>query len=257
MAVHQDIDKGTIRMDMEMAITKLCMGLLTKEELAKAAHEPTPMLVTPLTRQTSRTVPKDSFNYLSVVGSLMHIAYCVRCDISYAVGVLARHASCPGPTHVRAAKRVLQYLFSTRTLGITFTKPISGASNPIMYEGASHPLDNGLNRLQVFADSDYAADQSRRSTMGSILMMNGGPVSRASILVKAQAESGLQHVRNAKHYEIHLRFLQEPVVDKRVGFTYCPTDVQLLADFLTKPLDSNKFQRLFSRFHYVFFTFIA
>jgi len=53
-----------------------------------------------------------------------------------------------------------------------------------MYEGASHPLDNGLNRLQVFADSDYAADQSRRSTMGSILMMNGGPVSRASILVK-------------------------------------------------------------------------
>jgi len=88
----------------------------------------------------------------------MHIANCVRCDISYAVGVLPRHASCPGPTHVRAAKRVLQYLFSTRTLGITFTKPISGASNPIMYEGASHPLDNGLNRLQVFADSDYAVD---------------------------------------------------------------------------------------------------
>jgi hypothetical protein len=30
MAVHQDLEKGTIRLDMEMAITKLCMGILTK-----------------------------------------------------------------------------------------------------------------------------------------------------------------------------------------------------------------------------------
>jgi len=99
--------------------------------------------------------------------------------------------------------------------------------------------------------------------MGSILMMNSGPVSWASILGKtvamstceaevnaavaaakdalhlkqllvdsghfdpdtplqigednaacmAQAESGLRHVRNAKHYEIRLRLLQELVVD--------------------------------------------
>jgi len=263
MAVHQDIDKGTIRLNMEMAITKLCMGVLTKEELAKAVLEPTPMLVTPLLKATERTVPKETFDYLSVVGSLMHIANCIRCDISFAVGILARHASCPGPSHVRAAKRVLQYLYSTRALGITYTKPISETSNPVMYEGASHPLDTGHNRLQVFADSDYAADQSRRSTMGSVLMMNGGPVSWASVLGKtvamstceaevnaavaaakdalhlkqllvdsghfdpdtplqigednaacmAQAESGLRHVRNAKHYEIRLRLLQELVVD--------------------------------------------
>jgi len=60
----------------------------------------------------------------------------------------------------------------------------------------------------------------------------------------AQAESGIRHVRkhvrNAKHYEIRLRFLQELVVDKRVEFVYCPTDLQL-ADFFTKPLDSIKF----------------
>jgi hypothetical protein len=159
-----------------------------------------------------------------------------------------------------------------------------------MYEGAKHPLDDGLNHLQVFADSDYAADQSRRSTMGSVVMMNGGPVCWSSVLGKtvamstceaevnaavlatkealhlkqllvdldlsdplvplqigednsaciAQAESGIRHVRNAKHYEIRLRFLQELVVDKRVEFVYCPTDLQL-ADFFTKPLDSIKF----------------
>lgn len=292
MAVHQDIVKGTVRLDMEMAITKLCMGILTKEELAKATLEQIPMLATPLMKSTERTVPKESFDYLSVVGSLMHIANCVRCDIAYAVGVLARHAAFPGPAHVRAAKRVLQYLYSTRSLGITYTRPSSDKNTPIIYEGATHPLDNGQNYLQVFADSDYAADQTRRSTMGSVVMMNGGPISWASVLGKtvamstceaevnaavvaakdalhlkqllvdlglynpltplqigednsaciAQAESGIRHVRNAKHYEIRLRFLQELVVDKRVKFVYCPTELQL-ADFFTKPLDLVKFGR--------------
>jgi hypothetical protein len=128
--------------------------------------------------------------------------------------------------------------------------------------------------------------------MGSVVMMNGGPISWSSTLGKtvamstceaevnaavlaakdalhlkqllidlkcydpsrplqigednaaciAQAESGLRHVRNAKHYEVRLRFLQELVVDKRVEFVYCPTDFQL-ADFFTKSLDTTKFQR--------------
>ncbi len=58
----------------------------------------------------------------------------------------------------------------------------------------------------------------------------------------AQAEAGLRHVRNAKHYEVKLRYLQQLVVDKVVEFVYCPTDVQL-ADFFTKPLDSETFRK--------------
>ena len=56
----------------------------------------------------------------------------------------------------------------------------------------------------------------------------------------AQANSGIRHVRNAKHYEIRLRFLQQKVVDKEVEFEYCPTEHQL-ADVFTKPLDETKF----------------
>ena len=126
MAVDQDIDAGTIRLNMELAITKLCHGILTEHELAKSASVETPMLLAPLLKQTERTVPKSDFDYLSVVGSLLHIVNCVRCDASYAVGVLARHANSPGPTHVRAAKRVLQYLYRTRSLGIAYFRPSSG-----------------------------------------------------------------------------------------------------------------------------------
>ena len=56
----------------------------------------------------------------------------------------------------------------------------------------------------------------------------------------AQANSGLKHVRNAKRYEVMLRFLQQLVVDKDVEFVYCPTDLHL-ADIFTKPLDEAKF----------------
>ena len=289
MAVSQNLVAGTVRLDMTMAISKLCAGVLTDEELVKSSLVETPMLPQPLLKNTGATVPTAVFDYLSVVGSLLHIANCVRCDISFAVGVLARHSNSPGRAHVQAAKRVLQYLYATRSHGITYTRPQEGKNIPFMFEGAKHPLDDGKNHLQTFADSDYAADETRRSTMGSVIMMNGGPISWSSVLGKtvamstceaevnaavvaakdalhlkqmlmdlgyadaapirigednaaciAQAESGIRHVRKAKHYEVRLRFLQQLVVDKQVEFTYTPSELQL-ADFFTKPLDSTKF----------------
>ena len=35
----------------------------------------------------------------------------------------------------------------------------------LMFEGARRHVDTGSNRLQTFVDSDYAADETRRSTM--------------------------------------------------------------------------------------------
>jgi hypothetical protein len=290
MAIDQDLEQGTISINIEMMITKLCESILTKEELVRSRSIDTPMNITPLPKLTERTVPKEQFDYLSVVGSLLHVTNCVRVDISLAVGILARHAATPGPAHVTAAKRVLMYLYNTRSLGISYSRSTEGQNMPIIFEGATHPLDNGLNRLQVFCDSDYAADVSRRSLMGNVVMLNGGPISWTSVLGKtvctstaeaevsaavtaakeavhlkrmlidldlmdesssiliaednaaciAQAEAGLRHVRNAKHYEVRLRFLQQLVVDKEVEFRYCPTD-RMIADFLTKPLDASKF----------------
>ena len=149
-------------------------------------------------RNIERSIPKDSFDYLSVVGSLLHISNCLRPDISYAVGNLARFANAPGAAHVRAAKRVLQYLYQSRTLGITYYRDCDQQRNvPLMYEGAKHPLDNGINKTQVFADSDYAADETRRSTMGGIVMQNGGPISWFSTLGKTVALSTCEAEINA------------------------------------------------------------
>jgi hypothetical protein len=50
----------------------------------------------------------------------------------------------------------------------------------------------------------------------------------------------MRHVRNVKHYEVKLRFLQQLVVDKDAEFVYCPTDLQL-DDIFTKPFDEAMF----------------
>ena len=293
MAIDQDLDAGTIRMSMEAPIVKLAHGILTPEEIVKNADVGSPMLSTAvLPRLKEREVLVATFDYLSVVGSLIHFANCMRPDIALAVGILARHGMAPGRAHVRAAKRVVMYLYNARKLGITYRRPERpGERNvPVMHESARHPLDNGSNLLQTFADSDYAGDETKRSTSGIVILMNGGPIAWSSTMGKtvatstceaeihaavvavkdaihikqmlkdlklypddrplaiaednsaaiAQANSGIKHVRNAKHYEIRLRFLQQKVVDKEVEFRYCPTEHQI-ADFFTKPLDETKF----------------
>ena len=62
-----------------------------------------------------KTVP-----YLSAVGSLMYLAITTRPDISYAVGVLARFNSNPGPIHWKAAKHVFRYLKGTLDLKLEY-----------------------------------------------------------------------------------------------------------------------------------------
>ena len=198
IAIHQDLEKGTIHLSMETAISKLCMSILTKEELVKSSSVMAPMLQTPLLRQKERSVPKLSFDYLSVVGSLLHISNCLRPDVSYAVGNLARFAAAPGDAHVKATKRVLQYLYRTKSLGITYYRESDQQRNvPMVFEKAKHPLDDGTNKTQVFADSDYAADESRRSTMGGIIIQNGGPISWFSVLGKTVALSTCEAEINA------------------------------------------------------------
>ena len=291
IAVHHDLAAGTISLDMSMAIDKLAKGILTPEELVKSKGVHYPMLISPLPRLSVREVPQSQFDFLSVLGSLLHIANCVRIDIATAVNILARHAAAPGVQHVQALKRVLMYLYNMKHLGIVYRSSTS-SDLPLIFEKGKHPLDDGSSPFQIFSDSDYAVDYTRRSTMGIIIMLHGGPISWTSTLGKtvatstceaevnaaaaaakdavhlktmlvelgqmpkdfpiriaednsaaiAQVEAGLMHIRNAKHYAVKLRFLQQLVVDREVEFIYTPTDQQL-ADFLTKPLDVVKFQK--------------
>jgi hypothetical protein len=299
MSIQQDLRLGVVHMNMSSMIDKLANLVLTKEERVKSTSIDFPMLPTPLPKLVDREVSVTTFDYLSVVGSLLHLANCVRCDIAFAVGCLARYSMTPGKAHVKAVKRVVQYLYNTKELGIAYYRDNKSNETPNViqdiqvYENGLHPNDQDKlanNASVTYADSDYAMDYTRKSTMGIVVMLNNGPISWTSVLGKtvatstceaevnaavsavkdslhfklmmlelglakdtdpillmednsaciAQAEGGIHHVRNAKHYEVKLRFLQERVLNKEIKFVYCPTNDQL-ADFFTKPLDLIKF----------------
>ena len=70
----------------------------------------------------------------------------------------------PGPTHITAIQRVLQYLTGTRSLGLTFTRT-SGAH---------------ANQLYTTADADHAGVDDRRSVSGWAVLLNGAMVSWVS-----------------------------------------------------------------------------
>ena len=110
-----------------------------------------------LTATTESDAPADYAEYASIVGGLMFAACVTRPDIMCAVGKLAQFTSNPSSKHLLAAKRVLRYLQGTRNRGIIYRPP---------------PM-----RLTGYSDADWAGDiDSRRSTTGYVVMLNGGAI---------------------------------------------------------------------------------
>ena len=292
MRVRQNLDEGYISIDQELAISKLAKGLLSAEEMKTASSVRYPMLHSKLLPRLpadspDRVTDKRYFHMLSCCGSLLHIANSVRCDVASSVGILCRHAASYGEEHIKAAKRIIRYLYATRTFVLVYRR---GDNIPQVFAQGRHPKDDGTreSHMRVFVDSDFAMDETRRSTMGSVTLLNGAPVSWTSTLGKTVATStceaeinaavagakdaihlrsmlrelgvdhgkiflhednsaaisqgagGLRLVRNAKHYAIKLRWLQQVIADDDIGFVYTPTKEQL-ADCFTKPNDEDLF----------------
>ena len=160
---------------------------------------------------TSRNDAVD-YPYLSVVGSLLYAAICTRPDIFYAVMQLARFNSNPGKVHVKAAETCLRYLEGTSDLGIKYTAPKDKKAKLV---------------INAFVDSDWGGcPDTRRSTMGYIIQVCGGPVSWRSKLMATMALSSCEAEFMAltevcRELMWMCRFLDEIGVEYEVPNVYC------------------------------------
>jgi len=85
-----------------------------------------------------------------------------RPDLAWAYSELSKYVQFPGKNHMLAAEHVLCYLHGTWNQTICYSR--DSHENP--------------NVLWGWVDADWAGDtDTRRSHMGYILMMNGGPIS--------------------------------------------------------------------------------
>ena len=109
-------------------------------------------------------------SYASAVGSLIYAMLCTRPDICFAVGIVSRYQSNPGPEHWTAVKHILKYLRRTKDY-------------MLMY-GGDELIPVGYTDLDFMSNKD-----SRKSTSGHLFTLEGGAVSWRSIKQKCIANS--------------------------------------------------------------------
>ena len=174
--------------------------------------------------------------YLSILGSCLHITQVSRPDIAFAVGLLSRHAATPGEVHLRAALDLVKYLYSTRHMYIQYTRDrsVDGGNTPQIF-GKGWKDDRTIEERLVattpdvsatapttFVDADHGGDKdTKRSTSGLVVMMNGGPVTWFSRLQKltalSSAESDIFAVVDAAKEALHIRLLCEEMGVRPLG----------------------------------------
>jgi hypothetical protein len=212
MKIERDWENSTLHLSQEMAIEKLAVKFgLTDYGCHIPMQSNLKLSKTPVDDRVDVAV----FDYMSAVGGLLYLSLTARPDVAYAVGVLSRYMACPGDDHVEAAKRVIRYLYRTKTYGIRYSKGTHDAAamaphvldSPVVYvkkygdedsgvvpdpeimhaksdgeeataEGSSGPRETlTFVECPTYVDADLAGDlDTMRSTTGFAIMLFGGIV---------------------------------------------------------------------------------
>ena len=122
--------------------------------------------------------------YQRKLGSVLYAATTTRPDIAFAVSRLARFNQNPSQEHHRAADRVIQYLYSTRSRAIYYGGDKEGTNGRgrdkgIRDKGRDDGRD-GRSEAQSFicaSDASFADNSvDRKSSQGYIMKLFGGPI---------------------------------------------------------------------------------
>ena len=153
MQIVRDRSTGTLTIH-QAAYTK---AIFSKYDLENCRPRVTPFEHRLILSGVGQQPLPASAPFSSLVGTLLYLSVCTRPDISYAVGALTRHLQQPTVQAWEAAKSIVRYLAGTVDLGITYSR--SADPSPVVY-----------------SDSDYASEETRRSTSGVCVIESGGAV---------------------------------------------------------------------------------
>lgn len=269
MAIHRDPITKSITLSQKTYLTRV----LERFKMTECSPRYTPLLSGIIL--TAEMSPKTDIDrafmvdkpYGQLLGALMWAQAATRPDLLFAVNLLARFQSNPGPAHWKALLHVLAYVKGTLDYKIVYSRELGGSIKPTGY-----------------VDSDYGGDlDTRRSTSGYVFMMAGGPVSWSSKhqqtvslstteaeyismtrssqqslwMHNFMAEIGLEQSRpailkvdntssialalstkghaQAKHINIRHHYIRERIQEGDIEVSHIPSS-ENLADICTKPL---------------------
>ena len=183
---------------------------------------------------------KVIYPYMNATGTQLYSAICTRPDIFYQTINLAKFNNNPGEEHVKASEDLFRYLKGTTKLGIKFSKPKSF---------------DGKIEIRAFVDSDWAGCvDTRRSTIGFIIQIAGGPVSWKSKTIKTIAQSsceaefmGLTEV--CRELMWLCNFLEEIGIAFHTPKIYC--DSQSAIYWSEDPIEHSRNKHMEVKYYYV------
>ena len=149
-------DKGSL----EISKTQCIQNVVQRFGITKAS--PIPASPSLDLKHVSDEDPVVDVSYREMVGSLMWTAKKTRPDIANAVRAVARFLHDPKEVHIKAARKIIEYVSATAHLGPTFRKDSKLEHMQLEYY------------LKTHVDADYAhkADD-RRSVLGVAVCCGG------------------------------------------------------------------------------------
>jgi hypothetical protein len=172
--------------------------------------------------------------------------------------------------HMKAALDLVSHLLKTKHLYIGYRRSKESVNIPTIYEKskwagdyAAAPKKSIEERLvasaqlpesnlpDMFCDVDYAGDkETRRSTSGMIVMMNGGPISWSSRLQKlvalSSAESEIYAVADLVKEALHVKLMCEDCGLREPGVPMTVWEDKAAAIHLGHGLRGNNKQKHFA-----------
>lgn len=268
--VNYDQDKGKLSISQESYINQV----LKRFNMANCSSVTTPLdpnQKLSAKRESSSSPEAEFFPYQETVGSLLYLGHVSRPDICFPACNLNTYSNDFSSMHVKAVKRVLRYLQGSKNLKLEFTK--EGNPQVIGYCDADWGSDErdrksigGYVFVLQGAAISWSSKKQRTTALSSCeaeymslaaavqeamwlrKMINGidpsyikGPT---MIYMDNQAAIRVAETQDFKdrlrHIDIKYYFIGDAIEQKLVDIQYVNTN-DMPADFLTKPLFSEKF----------------
>jgi hypothetical protein len=171
LQIRIELEANAILLSQERLINELAL----QYGVAEANPKYTPMEI------NLNMAPSDSIDlavpYRNLLGSLLWISRSTRPDITFSVTYMSHFCASYSSEHFTVLKRILKYLFTTKTKKLMLQRPTKTPS-PI---------------ISSYCDSDWAHDQNdRKSFSGSIVLVDNNPVIWISKKQKTVATSSCE-----------------------------------------------------------------
>jgi hypothetical protein len=267
-----EVTRDRAARSLRLTQTKYATELVGRFGMEQARTVAVPMgVASSLTKGGGTPLDPATSRYAELVGGLLYLSTCTRPDISYAVGVLSRFMGAPTKEHWTAALTVLRYVGGTLGMGLQFggvpslsivgfadadyagdldsrrsttgfvfklngaavswrskcQPTVATSTSEAEYMAAAAAIKEALWLKQLLPElgvSAASAVQIGVDNQGAIKLLNGSAAVRS------------------KHIDVMHHFARERVARGEVALQYVPT-INMIADFLTKPLSREKFEQ--------------